>query len=126
MAEVTPRNARPPVAAVQTKSALNPALWFCAVISLPLFGISAALSGWKSDAVFAIACIPIVITCLLLMFYGFFRPKYLQSEGFQLRDRALTLFGDSARKNKDLGRIIEGDYVVTQEDVDKALEARKQ
>jgi hypothetical protein len=125
MTIIPAKNLQPSLKGLPTKSALNPALWFCAIVSIPLYSYSLIASGEKSNYAFWIACIPVAITSLLLLYYGILRPDLLQSEGYRLRDTAMRIFGDSARKSKEISSIIEGEYTVTQEEIVSAVEGER-
>lgn len=112
------------VKSVTTKSALTPALGACAFIGIPLLTYSLLADGPTSIYAFFAAMVPFTITCLLLLYYGVFKPELLQSESYRLRDKAMTIFGDNARRDKDVGDIIEGEYVVTSEEFTARLEQK--
>ena len=79
---------------VSSRSAVNPTLWACAVISLPLFILATFVSGWMSIAFFVVALIPIVLFLGSYVYMLFKNPKLLRSEDFHLRAEAMELFGD--------------------------------
>lgn len=79
---------------VSSKSAVNPTLWACVVISLPLFVLTATVSGWLSIAFFVVALIPVILFLGSYLYMLFKNPKLLRSEDFHLRAEAMGLFGD--------------------------------
>lgn len=79
---------------VSSRSAVNPTLWACAVVSLPLFILSATTSGWLPVAFFVVALIPVVLFLASYTYMLFKNPKLLRSEDFHLRADAMGLFGD--------------------------------
>lgn len=79
---------------VSSKSAVNPTLWACLVISLPLFLLSKNSNGLLAIMFFTVACLPIVIFTISYFYLLFKNPKYLRSEGYQLRAEAMNLIGD--------------------------------
>jgi hypothetical protein len=78
---------------LRVKSALNPMLWLCGIISLPcLFGAYAAHGNEPIATILAICgATPIGVTCLLAGYFAAFRPDKLQSEDYQIRHEALEL-----------------------------------
>lgn len=79
---------------VSSKSAVNPTLWACVVVSLPLFILTTIASGWLSIAFFIVALIPVVLFLGSYVYMLFKNPKLLRSEDFHLRAEAMGLFGD--------------------------------
>lgn len=78
---------------ITVKSAVNPSLWACAVISVPLF-ILASTSGDKLVvAFFIVATIPVVSFFLSYLYLLFKNPDYLRSEDYQIRAESLKLLG---------------------------------
>ncbi|MFT0696717.1 hypothetical protein ACDX34_21765 [Acinetobacter bereziniae] len=71
------------------KSALNPILWLCALISIPTISANVfwTLPVWIS----IIGCSPIIMAMFGFMFLLFFDRDKLQSEDFQLKKRSLEL-----------------------------------
>jgi len=75
------------------RSALNPFLWLCAIISPTcflfafLFRTNAAISAILVGA----GIFPIVVTCLVGAFFAVFKPERLQSEDYQLRSESLRI-----------------------------------
>jgi hypothetical protein len=79
---------------VTTRSAVNPCLWACLVISLPLFVLSAWTDGLKSFFFFIIALLPIAAFIFSYIYLLMVKPNYLRSEEYQLRAEALEILGD--------------------------------
>ena len=79
---------------VTVKSAVNPSLWACAVISTPLFILASKVSGWLSAASFVVGLIPVVAFFISYMYLLFKNPEYLRSEDYQLRMNSMRLLGD--------------------------------
>lgn len=79
---------------VTTESAVNPCLWACVVISLPLFILSARTEGVKSFWFFIIGLLPVFTFVCSYVYLLLYNPKYLRSEEYQLRSEALGIFGD--------------------------------
>ena len=78
---------------IHVRSALNPMLWLCAIISIPcLFG------AWSAHGVEPIATIlayvgvaPVGVTCIMAIYFAMFRPDKLQSEDYQIRHETIEL-----------------------------------
>lgn len=79
---------------VSSKSAVNPVLWACVVVSLPLFGLATFVSGWLTIAFFIVALIPVALFLGSYIYMLCKNPKLLRSEDFHLRADAMGLFGD--------------------------------
>ena len=86
---------------VRVRSALNPIIWLS--VAVPIISWSAAYL-FQSQYLFAciliaIGCLPIVTAVLAYMILLFRNPDRLQSEEYQLRQRALQMLyrkGESA------------------------------
>ena len=79
---------------VTVRSAVNPSLWACAVISFPLFCLSTQVNDWRSIAFFIIGIIPVISFCFSYFYLLFKNPEYLRSEEYQLRMNSIRLLGD--------------------------------
>ena len=79
---------------VSSKSAVNPSLWACFVISLPLFLLASKNQNGLSIYFFIIACLPLIAFLISYLFLLFKNPKYLRSEEYQLRAEAMDMIGD--------------------------------
>lgn len=79
---------------VTSRSAVNPSLWACLVISIPLFVLSACTTGIKAVCFFVIALFPVGAFIFSYVYLLIRNPQYLRSEEYQLRAEALGLFGD--------------------------------
>ncbi|MDO8571125.1 MAG: hypothetical protein Q7R79_00410 [bacterium] len=79
---------------VSSRSAVNPTLWACFVISLPLFLLARNSDGLFAILYFIIACLPVIAFLGSYFLFVFTNPKYLRSEEYQLRAEAMTLIGD--------------------------------
>src|SRR5580700_4942289 len=85
---------------LRVRSALNPMLWLCGIISLPCL-----LGAWLAHGTEPIATIlaicgamPIGITCIIAVYFSVFRPEKLQSEEYQIRHEALELIKEKGSK----------------------------
>ena len=72
------------------KSALNPILWLCAIVSIPaliLVPFFQTIQNW----LFALASLPVITAILGFFFLLLFDRDKLQSEEYQLRKQTLEL-----------------------------------
>jgi hypothetical protein len=78
---------------LQVRSALNPMLWLCPLISLPCFFGAWLLRGVEplSSVVMYSGVAPIAVTCLMAAYFAVRHPDKLQSEEYQIRHEALDL-----------------------------------
>ena len=79
---------------VAVKSAVNPSLWACVVISIPLFVLASKTEGWLSIASFIVALVPVGAFAFSYLFLLFKNSEYLRSEEYQLRMNSMRLLGD--------------------------------
>ena len=79
---------------VAVKSAVNPSLWACVVISIPLFILATRTNGWISVGFFIVALIPVGVFAFSYLYLLFKNPEYLRSEEYQLRMSSMRLLGD--------------------------------
>lgn len=85
---------------ISVKSAVNPALWACLFISLPLFYLASSAKGWFSVAAFFVGVVPVAAFALSYIYLLFRNPDYLRSEEYQLRMNTMRMMGD---KDNPLG-----------------------
>lgn len=72
------------------KSALNPILWLCGIITIPTLvagGFHPQLPIW----IIAIGCAPVVVALFGFLFLLFFDRDKLQSEEYQIQKRTIEL-----------------------------------
>ena len=72
------------------RSALNPVLWLCAIVTVPCVAL-AALSDDPPRWLIVLAYGPVVLVSIGFIFLLIFDRGKLQSEDFQLRTRVLEL-----------------------------------
>lgn len=75
---------------LRVKSALNPALWICAIVTMPGLFLCVQLApppSWLIVLIF----LPVVIACLGFLFLLVFDSDKLQSEDFQIRKQSLEM-----------------------------------
>lgn len=90
---------------LRVKSALNPVLWLCAVVTVPAIGFAsyAKEPSWLVVCLVVMAFIPLVYAGVGFVVFLLRDPDKLQSEDYQIRKRTLELI---AEKGRD-GRIVE-------------------
>ena len=98
---------------MRVRSALNPTLWLCGIITIPVL-VAGALHPNLSTWIVAIGCAPVVVALFGFMFLLFFDRDKLQSEEYQIQKRSLefaqqkgdpkplTIDPSSVIKNPDL------------------------
>ena len=94
---------------LKVKSALNPALWLCAIVSGPTIVIvmvlllaNKTIPSW----LIVIDLIPITCAAVGFLYLLFFNPDKLQSEDYQLRKQTLELIQEKGDKFPILGTSI--------------------
>ena len=92
------------------RSALNPILWLCAIITLPTLAI-VPFAGSRPTWLIALACAPVATAILGFFFLLFIDRDKLQSEDYQIKKRSLELLeqskGDAAPRLIDPSEVIE-------------------
>jgi hypothetical protein len=86
-------NAQSAASSLRVKSALNPMLWLCAIVSLPCFVLAYFLRGAEplDSLLIYIGAAPIAATILGFLYFMVRDPTKLQSEEYQIRHEALEL-----------------------------------
>lgn len=72
------------------KSALNPILWLCGIITIPTL-IAGTLYPELSSWIVAIGCSPVIVALFGFLFLLFFDRDKLQSEDYQIKKRTIEL-----------------------------------
>jgi hypothetical protein len=72
------------------RSALNPILWLCAIVTVPAL-IAIPFSGSLRSLLTAMAAGPVIAAIFGFLFLLFFDRDKLQSEDYQIRKRTLEL-----------------------------------
>ena len=83
---------------LKVKSALNPILWLCAIITIPTLSFM-GLTGRSDVWIIILAFTPVIAAVFGFIFLLVFDRDKLQSEEFQLKNRSLDIIqqkGDSA------------------------------
>jgi len=78
---------------LRVKSALNPMLWLCAIVSLPCFVLAYFLHGTEplASTLVYIGAAPIAATIVGFFYFMIMAPEKLQSEEYQIRHEALEV-----------------------------------
>lgn len=74
---------------LRVRSALNPVLWLCAIVTVPC--VLVAADADDPTWFIVIACAPVVLVSIGFLFLLLFDRGKLQSEDFQIRARMLEL-----------------------------------
>lgn len=75
------------------RSALNPFLWLCAIVSPVCFLFAYFFRTDRTIALVLVAAgvFPVLFTCLVDAFFAVFKAERLQSEDYQLRSESLKI-----------------------------------
>jgi hypothetical protein len=86
-------NARSAASSLRVRSALNPMLWLCAIVSLPCFVLAYLAHGIEplASLLVYIGAAPIIATIIGFLYLMVARPEKLQSEEYQIRHEALEV-----------------------------------
>lgn len=90
-AEMTKHLAHDASARLQVRSALNPLLWLCGIVSPLCFVFALYFSGAIQIILVVAGIAPIGFACFSATYFTIVNPAKLQSEDYQLRRQALEL-----------------------------------
>lgn len=76
---------------LKVRSALNPTLWLCGIVTLPAAGLATLVNEPLQTALIVLAFIPVVLFALSEIYLLMRDPDKLQSEDYQIQKRALDL-----------------------------------
>ena len=76
---------------LRVRSALNPCLWLCGIVSLPCFAGSIYTIGTIQIILASVGAIPVVIFGIGFLYFMMNDPDKLQSEEYQIQKKALEL-----------------------------------
>jgi len=76
---------------LHVRSALNPMLWLCGIVSIVSFGIASRCDGFMQQALIVIGAIPVLTTCGAYVYLMLKAPDRLHSEDYQIRRQALGM-----------------------------------
>lgn len=84
---------------LRVKSALNPVLWLCAVVTVPLAGLATFVEEptWLTVCLVVLAFLPLVLVGIGFVVFLFRDPDKLQSEDYQIRKRTLEMIGEKGQ-----------------------------
>lgn len=90
---------------LRVKSALNPVLWLCAVVTVPAISFASYAEGppWLLVCLVVIAFVPLLLAGLGFVVLLLRDPDKLQSEDYQIRKRTLEMIGEKGGN----GRLLE-------------------
>lgn len=91
---------------LRVKSALNPALWLCAIVTIPLVCIVVKMETSPTWLI-VITVAPVGCAIFGFLFLLFFDRDKLQSEDYQIRKRSLELIQEKGDKFPILGASIQ-------------------
>ena len=76
---------------LRVRSALNPVLLACGVVTVPAIAGALLTSGPTRVAMLTLASLPVLVFCWGFVHFMFRDPDKLQSEDYQIQKRALDL-----------------------------------
>ena len=79
---------------LRVRSALNPILWLCAIVTLPSISLYLMTPSRFPTWLLLIMCSPVGCAVLGFLYLLFADPDRLQSEDYQIRKRSLELIGE--------------------------------
>ncbi len=82
---------------LRVKSALNPALWMCAIVTIPLVCLITKLENSPTWLI-VITAAPVICAIFGFVFLLFFDRDKLQSEDYQIRKKSLELIQEKGYK----------------------------
>jgi hypothetical protein len=106
---------------LKVKSALNPILWLCAIVTVPGFVIMQVSSAIVSGFIQFIIFLPVIMAAIGFLYLLIFDRDKLQSEDYQIRKRSLQLVQE---KGDDFPVIAKAIEVITNPSV-KALQDQR-
>ena len=85
---------------LRVKSALNPVLWLCAVVTVPVIGFAtfAKEPTWLIVCLVVLAFLPLVLVGVGFLVLLLRDPDKLQSEDYQIRKRTLEMIGEKGQE----------------------------
>jgi hypothetical protein len=83
--------AREGVQSVKQKNVVQPIAWFCAVISVPAFGLATRTDPPLCWLLLGIGSVPVALFLFAYLWFMFTDASRLQSEEYQLKNRVLDI-----------------------------------
>lgn len=88
------------------KSPINPILYLCIFISIPLFYLATKTEGYMSVTFIIIATFIIILFFIAYFYLLFKNPEYLRSEQYQFQMNQMRFYGDKDNpKSIEIGTI---------------------
>ena len=78
------------LASLKHRTAVQPLLWACAVVTVPCFWIATKTDGWLRVLIASVGSIPVILLAIAYIFFMLKAPERLHSEEFQLKSRSLA------------------------------------
>jgi len=82
---------------LRVRSALNPVLWLCLIVTAPGIGATPLFKQGAPNWYITIIFIPVILAALGFLFLLIFDRDKLQSEDYQLRKRSLELIQEKGQ-----------------------------
>ena len=92
---------------LRVKSALNPVLWLCAIVTIPGLGYMLLSEKETPILVQVIICLPVITAVLGFAHLLLFDRDKLQSEDYQIRKRTLDLVQEKGDEFPTIARTLE-------------------
>ena len=85
---------------LRVKSALNPVLWLCAVVTVPVAGLATYVKEptWLIVCLVVLAFIPLTLVGIGFVVLLLRDPDKLQSEDYQIRKQTLEMIGEKGQE----------------------------
>ena len=85
---------------LRVKSALNPVLWLCAVVTVPVAGLATYVKEptWLIICLVVLAFLPLGLASVGFVVLLLRDPDKLQSEDYQIRKRTLEMIGEKGQE----------------------------
>ena len=85
---------------LRVKSALNPVLWLCAVVTVPVIGFATFAKGptWLVVCLVVLAFLPMALVGIGFVVLLLRDPDKLQSEEYQIRKQTLEMIGEKGQE----------------------------
>lgn len=92
---------------LRVKSALNPVLWLCGIITIPGFAYVAGAKTEPPMLIQFVIGLPVVVAAIGFLYLLIFDRDKLQSEDYQIRKRSLELVQEKGDRFPVMARTIE-------------------
>ena len=95
------------------RSAFTPALWLCALITVPTIISTEFVSAWIAIWLLSLTSVVILSTLGIYCFHSIKNQHLLQSEEFLLKRDAITIYGSSEYRGGNVERIVNAEPSTT-------------